>query len=124
MCREWYLHGPGWGGADEGRGAHGGGGGQAPLALVLVDAIPLDLRQLQEVLHGSQVHQQRLRGRLRVLFFAQDLREKALWERERGRERERERRRRRVSESEGCCLRSSFSKYTMFNPEPSLYSFQ
>lgn len=32
----------------------------APLSLLLVDAVPLALRQVEEVLHGLQVDQQRL----------------------------------------------------------------
>lgn len=50
----------------------------AALPLLLVDAIPLALRQVEEVLHGLQVDQQRLRGSARVLLLAQDLRQQPL----------------------------------------------
>ena len=55
------------------------GGGQADgrvhgaLPLLLVDPVPLALAQVQEVLHGLQVDQQRLGGRARVLLLPQDL---------------------------------------------------
>lgn len=59
-----------WGGVGSGvthRRVHGA------LPLLLVDAISLALRQVEEVLHGFQVDQQRLRGRPRVLLLPQDL---------------------------------------------------
>lgn len=45
----------------------------APLSLLLVDAVSLALRQVEEVLHGLQVDQQRLRGCPGVLLLPQDL---------------------------------------------------
>lgn len=69
----WYLYrSAGWG-ADKRSGTHGGGRRQAALPLLLVDAIAFGLRQLQEVLHGAQVDQQRLGRRLGVFLLAQDL---------------------------------------------------
>lgn len=53
---------------------------QAPVLLLLVDAIPLGLRELQEAVHGPQVDQQRLGGVRRVLLLAQNLRQQALEE--------------------------------------------
>lgn len=80
-----YLHRAAGRGADERSRAHGGGGRQAALPLLLIDAVALGLRQLQEVLHGAQVDQQRLGGRLGVLLLAQDLGQQALRDgRERG----------------------------------------
>lgn len=69
--------------ADKRRGTHGGGRCQAALPLFLVDAVAFCLGQLQEVLHGTQVNQQRLGRRLGVFLLTEDLREKALRERER-----------------------------------------
>lgn len=66
----WYLYrSAGWS-ADKWSGAHGRGCRQATLPLLLIDAITLSLRQLQEVLHGAQVDQQRLGRRFRVLLLA------------------------------------------------------
>lgn len=65
-------------------GVGGVGGGKADrrvhsaLSLFLVDSVSLALRQVEEVLHGLQIHQQRLRGRARVLLLPQDLWEQAL----------------------------------------------
>lgn len=73
-----YLHGSAGGSADERRGPHGRGRRQAPLPLLLVDSVALCLRQLQEVLHGAQVDQQRLGCSFRVLLLAQDLRQQTL----------------------------------------------
>lgn len=70
-----YLYGPAGRRADEGGGAHGGRGGEAALPLLLVDAVALGLGQLQEVLHGPQVDQQRLRRRLGVFLLTEDLRQ-------------------------------------------------
>ena len=54
----WYLYrSAGWS-ADEWGGAHCRGCRQAAFPLILIDAIALSLRQLQEVLHGAQVDQQ------------------------------------------------------------------
>lgn len=74
----WYLHGSAGWGADERSGSHGRGCRQAPLPLLLVDPVALCLRQLQEVLHGAQVDQQRLGCSFRVLLFAQNLRQQTL----------------------------------------------
>lgn len=74
----WYLYRSAGRGADKWSGTHGGGRRQAALSLLLVYAIALGLRQLQEVLHGAQVDQQRLGRRLRVFLLAQDLRQQAL----------------------------------------------
>lgn len=75
MC---YLHGSAGRSADERSGPHGRGRRQAPLPLLLVDSVPLCLRQLQEVLHGAQVDQQRLGCSFRVLLLAQNLRQQTL----------------------------------------------
>lgn len=48
-------------------------GVRAPLSLLLVDAIPLAFGQVEEVLHGLQVDQERLRGRARILLLTKDL---------------------------------------------------
>lgn len=53
-------------------------GAGAPLSLLLVDAVSLALWQVEEVLHGLQVDQQRLRGRARVLLLTKDLGQQAL----------------------------------------------
>lgn len=74
----WYLHGSAGWSADERSGPHGRGCRQAPLPLLLVDPVALRLRQLQEVLHGAQVDQQRLGCSFRVLLFAQNLRQQTL----------------------------------------------
>lgn len=81
----WYLYRSAGRGADKWSGTHGGGRRQAALPLLLVDAIALGLRQLQEVLHGAQVDQQRLGRRLGVFLLAQDLRQQALRQGVRGR---------------------------------------
>lgn len=73
-----YLHGPAGGGADERSGPHGRGCRQAPLPLLLVDPVPLGLGQLQEVLHGAKVDQQRLGRRFGVLLLTQNLGEQTL----------------------------------------------
>lgn len=44
--------------------------GQTPLLLVLVDAIPLGLGELQETVHGPQVDQKGLGGMLWILLFS------------------------------------------------------
>lgn len=75
-----YLYRARGRGADEGRGAHGRGCGQAALPLVLVDPVSLRFRQLQEVLHRSQVDQEGLRRRLGVFLFPENLWEKTLEE--------------------------------------------
>lgn len=60
-------------------GVGGVGGGQADrrvhgaLPLLLVDPVSLALSQVEEVLHGLQVDQQRLGGCARVLLLPQDL---------------------------------------------------
>lgn len=65
----WYLYrSAGWS-ADKWSGAHRRGCRQAALPLLLIDTIPFSLWQLQEVLHGAQVDQQRLGRRLRVLLL-------------------------------------------------------
>lgn len=46
---------------------------QASVFLLQVDALPLNLGQLQESVHGPQVDQQRLGGVFRVLLLPQDL---------------------------------------------------
>lgn len=73
-----HLGGSGGTGAAGGRGNHAHVGVHAPLPLVLVDAIPLHFRQIEEILHGPQVHQERLRGCPRVFFLTQDLRQQSL----------------------------------------------
>lgn len=73
-----YLHGSAGRRADERRGPHGRGCRQASLPLLLVDTVTLGLRQLQEVLHGTKVDQQRLGCRLGVLLLAQNLRQQTL----------------------------------------------
>lgn len=73
-----YLYWSDGRGADERGGAHGRGCRQAALPLLLVDAIALGLRQLQEVLHGAQVDQQRLGGCLGVLLLAENLGQQTL----------------------------------------------
>lgn len=74
----WYLHGSAGRGADERSGSHGRGCCQAPLPLLLVDPVPLGLGQLQEVLHGAKVDQQRLGRSFRVLLLTQNLGEQTL----------------------------------------------
>lgn len=76
----WYLHRPAGWGADERGGPHGRGCRQAPLPLLLVDSVALCLRQLQEVLHGAQVDQQRLGCSFRVLLLTQNLRQQTLYD--------------------------------------------
>lgn len=53
--------------------AAGGESNQASVFLLLVDALPLSLGELQEAVHGAQVDQQRLGGVHRVLLLPQDL---------------------------------------------------
>lgn len=53
--------------------AGGGEPGQASVLLLLVDALSLGLRQLQEAVHGPQVDQQRLGGVEGILLLPQDL---------------------------------------------------
>lgn len=70
-----YLYrSAGWG-ADERSGAHCRGRSEAALPLLLIDAVTFGLRQLQEVLHGAQVDQQRLGRRLGIFLLTQDLRQ-------------------------------------------------
>lgn len=65
-------------------GIGGVGGGEAnwrvhgALSLLLVDSVSLALRQVEEVLHCFQIHQQWLRGCARVLLLPQDLWQQAL----------------------------------------------
>lgn len=51
---------------------------QTSFLLLLVDALPLGLGELQEAVHGPQVDQQRLGRMFRVLLFTQDLWQKTL----------------------------------------------
>lgn len=51
---------------------------QASFFLLLIDALPLCLWELQEAVHGPQVDQQRLRGVFWVLLLPQDLWQQAL----------------------------------------------
>lgn len=48
------------------------------LLLLLIDPVPFGGWQIEKVLHGFQISQQRLRGGARVLLFAEDLRQQAL----------------------------------------------
>lgn len=75
-----YLYRPAGRRADQGGGAHGRGRGEAALPLLLIDAVALGLWELQEVLHGPQVDQQRLGRRLGVFLLTQDLRQQTLQE--------------------------------------------
>lgn len=66
----WHLYrSVGWS-TDKWSSTHGRGCCQAALPLLLVDAVTFSLRQLQEVLHGTQVDQQRLGRCFRVLLLA------------------------------------------------------
>lgn len=60
--------------------AGGGESGETPVLLLLVNALPLHLWQLQKTVHGPQVDQQRLGGVERVLLLPQDLGQQALAE--------------------------------------------
>lgn len=60
--------------------AGGGESGETPVLLLLVNALPLHLWQLQEAVHGPQVDQQRLGGVEGILLLPQDLGQQALEE--------------------------------------------
>lgn len=53
--------------------AAGGESSQTSVLLLLVDALPLRLRELQEAVHGPKVDQQRLGGVFGVLLLPQNL---------------------------------------------------
>lgn len=60
--------------------AGGGESGEAPVLLLLVNALSLHLWQLQKTVHGPQVDQQRLGGVEGILLLPQDLGQQALVE--------------------------------------------
>lgn len=80
-----HLRGSGGAGTAGGRRDHAHIGVHAPLPLVLVDAIPLHFWEIEEILHGPQVYQERLRGCPRVFFLPEDLGQQSLvkWEKNR-----------------------------------------
>lgn len=68
-----HLWGSGGAGAARGGGDHAHIGVHAPFPLILVNAITLHFGQVEEVLHGPQVYEQRLGGSPGVFLLTQNL---------------------------------------------------
>lgn len=68
-----HLWGSGGAGAARCGGDHAHIGVHAPFPLILVNAITLYFGQVEEVLHGPQVYEQRLGGSPGVFLLTQNL---------------------------------------------------